>query len=82
MFFTPGHYDRAAFVVPVPEPLPNATLSASFSTNDSHNLAKMLFNRVHTIRVICLKFSAPMLKRAHHHHRMKGRKEKVDLLRF
>ena len=66
MFFTPGHY-RAAFVVPVPEPLPNATLSASFSTNDSHNLEKMLFNRVHTKGVIYLKFSAAMLKRARNH---------------
>ena len=55
MFFAPGHY-RAAFVVPVPEPLLNATLIASFSTNDSHNLEKMLFNRVHNIGVIYLKF--------------------------
>ena len=66
MFFAPGHY-RAAFVVPVPEPLPNATLSASFSTNESHNLGKMLFNRVHTIGVIYLKFSAAMLKHARNH---------------
>ena len=66
MFFAPGHY-RAAFVVPVPEPLPNATLSASFSTNDSHNLEKMLFNRVHTVGVIYLKFSAAMSKRARNH---------------
>ena len=66
MFFVPGHY-RAAFVVPVPEPLPNATLSASFSTNDSHNLEKMLFNRVHTVGVIYLNFSAAMLKLARNH---------------
>ena len=66
MFFAPGHY-RAAFVVPVPEPLPNATLSASFSTNDSNNVEKMLFNRVHTTGVIYLNFSAAMLKLARNH---------------